>query len=93
VPTEKFHVFHATASIFQRRLGLKTLFVDTAGAAGFAYPEVIDVPANEADAQFDALYGRFRQLYRARVEAATGAPNTRLAPSERPRLPTDASTA
>ena len=93
VPTEKFHVFHATASIFQRRLGLKTLFVDTAGAAGFAYPEVIDVPANEADAQFDALYGRFQQLYRARVEAATGAPNTRLAPNERPRLPTDASTA
>jgi putative membrane protein len=89
VPVEKFHVFHATASIFQRRLGLKTLFVDTAGAATFAYPEVIDVPADEADAQFSALYRRFQTLYRTRVEAVTGAPGTRLDPAERPRLPTD----
>jgi putative membrane protein len=89
VPTEKFHVFHATASIFQRRLGLKTLFVDTAGAATFAYPEVIDVPADEANAQFSALYRHFQTLYRSRVEAATGAPDTRLDPDERPRLPTD----
>ena len=89
VPTEKFHVFHATASIFQRRLDLKTFFVDTAGAATFAYPEVIDVPAAEADAQFSALYRRFQTLYRNRVEAATGAPDTRLDPDERPRLPTD----
>ena len=89
VPVEKFHVFHATASIFQRRLGLKTLFVDTAGAATFAYPEVIDVPADEADAQFNTLYQRFKALYRSRVEAATGAPDTRLGPDERPRLPTD----
>lgn len=90
VPTENYHVFHATASIFQRRLGLKTLFVDTAGAAGFAYPEVIDVPAEAADEQFGTLYERFRRLYRTRVEAATGAPDTRLSPHERPRLPTDA---
>ncbi len=89
LPVEKFHVFHATASIFQRRLGLKTLFVDTAGAATFEYPEVIDVPAAEADAQFDTLYRRFRRLYRGRVEAATGAPDTRLAPDERPHLPVD----
>ena len=91
VPVEKFHVFHATASIFQRRLGLKTLFVDTAGAATFAYPEVIDVPADEADAQFNTLYQRFKALYRSRVEVATGAPDTRLDPDERPRLPTDES--
>ena len=91
VPVEKFHVFHATASIFQRRLDLKTLFVDTAGAATFAYPEVIDVPADEADAQFNTLYQRFKALYRSRVEATTGAPDTRLDPDERPRLPTDES--
>ena len=89
LPVEKFHVFHATASIFQRRLGLKTLFVDTAGAATFAYPEVIDVPADDADTQFDTLYRRFKTLYQARVEATTGAPDTRLDPDERPRLPTD----
>ena len=89
LPAEKFHVFHATASIFQRRLGLKTLFVDTAGAATFAYPEVIDVSAAEADAQFGTLYRRFQRLYQTRVEAATGDPDTRLAPDERPRLPVD----
>jgi putative membrane protein len=87
LPVEKFHVFHATASIFQRRLGLKTLFVDTAGAATFAYPEVIDLPADEADAQLNRLYRRFDTLYRTRIERATGDPNTRLDADERPRLP------
>ncbi|MFB6278382.1 MAG: PH domain-containing protein [Salinibacter sp.] len=90
LPVEKFHVFHATASLFQRRLNLKTLFVDTAGAATFAYPEVIDVPADDADDQFEALYRRFKTLYQSRVEAATGAPDTRLDPDERPRLPENA---
>ena len=87
LPTEKFHVFHATATIFQRRLGLKTMFVDTAGAAAFAYPEVIDLPAAEADAQMDRLHRRFRTLYRTRIEEATGAPDTRLDAADRPRLP------
>jgi putative membrane protein len=90
LPVEKFHVFHATASLFQRRLNLKTLFVDTAGAATFAYPEVIDVPADDADDRFEALYQRFKTLYQSRVEAATGAPDTRLDPDERPRLPENA---
>lgn len=89
LPVEKFHVFHATASLFQRRLNLKTLFVDTAGAATFAYPEVIDLPADEADAEFEGLYGQFKHLYRSRIEAATGAPDTRLDEDERPRLPTE----
>jgi len=91
IPTEKFHVFSTTASIFQRRLGLKTLFVDTAGAATFEYPEVTDLPAAEADDQLDSLYRRFKTLYRNRVEAATGAPDTRLDPDERPRLPVEES--
>jgi len=87
ISVEKFHVFHATATVFQRRLGLKTLFVDTAGAATFAYPEVIDLPAAEADAQLDRLYRRFKTLYRTRIEAATGAPDTRLDADQRLRLP------
>ena len=89
IPVEKFHVFHATATIFQRRLGLKTLFVDTAGAATFAYPDIIDLPADEADAQLDRLYRRFQTLYRSRIEAATGDPDTRLDADERPRLPVE----
>lgn len=87
LPTEKFHVFYTTASVFQRRLSLKTLFVDTAGAATFAYPEVIDVPAAEADAQLDRLYDQFQTLYRHRIAEATGAPDTRLDPNQRLRLP------
>ncbi|PSQ97631.1 MAG: hypothetical protein BRD55_01825 [Bacteroidetes bacterium SW_9_63_38] len=87
LPTEKFHVFHTTATLFQRRLNLKTLFVDTAGAATFAYPEVIDLPAVEADAQMDRLYRRFQTLYRTRIEEASGAPDTRLGIEDRPRLP------
>jgi len=90
LPTEKFHVFHATASIFQQRLRLKTLFVDTAGAATFAYPEVIDLPAEEANAQLGRLYQRFNTLYRSRIEESTGAPDTRLDKDERPHLPVDA---
>ncbi len=87
LPTEKFHVFHATASIFQQRLNLKTLFVDTAGAATFAYPEVIDLPADEADTYLGRLYQHFNTLYRSRIEAVTGAPDTRLDKEERPHLP------
>ena len=89
IPTEKHHVFHTAATIFQRRLNLKTLFVDTAGAATFAYPEVIDLPAEEADAQLNQLYGRFQTLYRNRIEALTGAPDTRLDEEERLHLPVE----
>jgi putative membrane protein len=87
IPTEKFHVFQARASVFQQRLHLKTLFVDTAGAAAFAYPEVIDLPEGEADAQLNDLYRRFQSLYHRRIEAATGSATTRLSEDERPQLP------
>jgi putative membrane protein len=87
IPTEKFHVFYDTASLFQQRLHLKTLFVDTAGAAAFAYPEVIDLPEDEADEQLLDLHARFRQMYHDRIEAATGSATTRLSEDERPQLP------
>jgi putative membrane protein len=90
LPIEKFHVFYTSASIFQRRLGLKTLFVDTAGASGAAYPEVIDLPAGEADRRLHDLHDRFRSLYRERVKAATGSADTRLSADQRPQLPDDA---
>ena len=91
LPTEKFHVFYTTASIFQRRLNLKTLFVDTAGAAAFAYPEVIDVPEAVADDCLEHLRQQFRTLYQDRVEAVTGSAETRLSADERPHLPQAAS--
>lgn len=87
IPVEKFHVFYTAASLFQRRLHLKTLFVDTAGAAAFAYPEVVDVPDEDADRCVSRLHGQFQTLYRSRVEAATGSTTTRLSADERPQLP------
>lgn len=87
IPTEKFHVFYTTASIFQRRLALKTLFIDTAGAATFAYPDVIDLPAREADRTLHRVYEQFHTLYTRRIEQATGSSATRLSASERPSIP------
>lgn len=90
LPTEKQHVFYTTASVFQRRLGLKSFFVDTAGAAGYAYPEVVDVPADIADNALDRLYDQFHTLYQNRIRAATGSADTRLSADERPQLPEEA---
>lgn len=87
LPTEKQHVYYSTASVFQRRLGLKTVFVDTAGAAGFAYPEIVDVPENAADHTMHRLYEQFETLYQDRIRAATGSADTRLTAEERPQLP------
>ena len=63
LPTQKQQVFYTTASIFQRRLGLKTLYLDTAGAGGLATPEVVDLPAAEADQRLRQLYARFKTHY------------------------------
>ena len=90
LPTEKQHVYYSTASVFQRRLGLKTVFVDTAGAAGFAYPEIVDVPENAADGTMNRLYEQFETLYQNRIRTTTGSANTRLTADERPQLPSQA---
>jgi putative membrane protein len=87
IPTEKYHVFYTASTLFQQRLGLQTLFVDTAGAASFAYPEVVDLPADAATERLTALHDRFRTLYRRRVEAITGDADARLSADERPQLP------
>lgn len=85
IPIEKYHVFYTTASIFQRRLGLRSLFVDTAGAALFAYPEVIDVPEAAARTAQSTLYDQFRSLYAARLRAA--AASASKATANRPSIP------
>lgn len=66
IPLEKFQVFYATASLFQRRLGLKSVLVDTAGAAAIASPEIADLPAADADALLETLTRRFQ----AQMDAA-----------------------
>lgn len=63
LPTGRQQVFYTTASLFQRRLGLKTLYLDTAGASGLAAPEVVDLPSAEADARLRELYDRFHTFF------------------------------
>jgi putative membrane protein len=59
IPLEKLQVLYLTDTLFQRRLGLKTLYADTAGAGALAWPEVRDLPADTADTLFQTLYERF----------------------------------
>ena len=67
LPTEKQQVFYAAASLFQRRLRLKSLYVDTAGANGFSTPEIVDLPASEADELLPRLYARFHKFFQDRT--------------------------
>ena len=63
LPVEKFQVLYASQSLFQRRLGLKSLYVDTAGAGGLTYPEIVDVEADAADRVLETLYAHFQTFF------------------------------
>ena len=63
LPVEKFQVLYAAQSIFQRRLGLKSLYVDTAGAGGLAYPEIMDVRADVGDRVLETLHRYFQAFF------------------------------
>ena len=60
VPVERFQAFEITASFFQRRLGLCTLIVDTAGAGGFRYPLIVDMACDDAKQLLRNLYDAFQ---------------------------------
>ncbi|MGI9173706.1 MAG: PH domain-containing protein [Rhodothermales bacterium] len=63
LPVEKFQVLYASQSIFQRRLGLKSLYIDTAGAGGLTYPEIMDVRADVADRVLETLHRYFQAFF------------------------------
>ena len=63
IPVSKFQVLYTTASFFQRRLGLATVYVDTAGAGVWALPEIIDVAEDVAGSFVQACYARFRASF------------------------------
>ena len=63
IPVSKFQVLYGESSIFQRRLGLETVYIDTAGAGGLAVPEIIDMTAEDATALIDACYEKFQQTF------------------------------
>ena len=63
IPVEKFQVLYTRSSVFQRRLGLATLYVDTAGSGAFAYPEIIDIPRETASQLQNTLYHLFQDFF------------------------------
>ncbi|MFK7847873.1 MAG: PH domain-containing protein [Rhodothermales bacterium] len=63
IPVSKFQVLYAESSIFQRRLGLETVYMDTAGAGGFALPEIIDVRTEDAQTLVNQCYDKFQQAF------------------------------
>ena len=63
IPVSKFQVLYTTASLFQRRLGLSTVYVDTAGAGGFASPEIIDIDTTVAQELIDMCYRKFQESF------------------------------
>lgn len=59
VPIKNVQVLYTTTSIFQRRLSLGSLHVDTAGGPSSNYPQIIDLPAAQTDHWLEMLNNRF----------------------------------
>ncbi len=70
IPIAKIQTLSVLASFFQRRLGLATLYVDTAGAAGFNDASIIDIDAESAGRILDELMAAFKAAYPQRPGAA-----------------------
>ena len=68
IPVSKFQVLYASASIFQRRLGLQSVYIDTAGAGGWALPEIIDLTDEDAEMLLQTCYKRFQQSFHGPTE-------------------------
>ncbi len=63
IPVSKFQVLYSQSSIFQRRLGLETVYMDTAGAGNWALPEIIDVKKEDAQTLIDHCYSKFQAAF------------------------------
>ena len=60
VPVDKFQVFYTEGTVFQRRLGLRSLVIDTAGAGTFRFPHIVDVVTEAAEDFTQRLYDCFQ---------------------------------
>lgn len=63
IPVQNIHVLYSRQSLFQRRLGLKSIEVDSAGAGAIRHPVIIDLPASEADDLLQRIYSSFQNYY------------------------------
>ncbi len=68
VPAERFQVFYRQGTLLQRRLGLRTLIVDTAGAGALEYPRIVDVTAGAAVELTDRAYAEFKRYMNLHAE-------------------------
>ncbi len=63
IPVSKFQVLYTQSSIFQRRLGLATVYMDTAGAGGWGIPEIIDILEDDAHSLTKQCYDSFQAVF------------------------------
>ncbi len=77
LPAAKFQVFYETSSIFQRRLGLRSLLVDMAGSNASGSAFIVDLPhdratdlGNEIDQIFRIAGERLRSERRIKADAS-----------------------
>lgn len=61
MPIERFQVFYATQSLFQKRLGLRSVYVDTPGAGVMAHAVVVDLPDQTGSSLVMQLYDTFQR--------------------------------
>lgn len=85
IPVSKFQVLYTTASLFQRRLGLCTVYPDTAGAGNWALPEIIDMTTEDASRLVQRCYNQFQRHFGDK----TSAPSDRSPSTDSTTLPTN----
>lgn len=62
IPYEKMQAVFRRASFFQRRLGLESFFVDTAGSSPMQPADLVDIPEDTSGGLEREVYARFRSL-------------------------------
>jgi len=72
LPVAKFQTVERFANAFQRRQGLASVYVDTAGAPDARPLAIEDLPEDEAQAVAEALYAAFEARPRPRARTASG---------------------
>lgn len=63
LPVERTQVLLRSASFFQRRLGLASLSIDSAGASVTRPAEAVDLPQDVARDVIDRTYARFKAIH------------------------------
>ncbi|MEX2402212.1 MAG: PH domain-containing protein [Rhodothermales bacterium] len=71
IPVDRFQVFYLTQSLFQRRLGLKSAYVDTPGAGVLMHPVIEDLASDDASRILRILHRRFHDHFHGPPEHPT----------------------